>query len=166
MYKLLSNLMNAMITGANLDSPTVQIKPFVAQMNYTVKPTDGSKQLLKYLPSLQKQIDKVGLKYSFPRPGFAVVVKNHPDPHPKLSPHADRHDKAYSTDRLSKPRASRRWGSIAGTRGCRLESIDPTAAITASLESLFKNLDYSALSVDASFPYCLYSLEALPFRQS
>ncbi len=151
--KLLSNLMDAMITGANLDSPTVQIKPFVAQMNYTVRLTDGSKQLLKYLPSLQKQIDKVGLTYSFPRPGFAVVVKNHPVPvrsalRTQIGTIKSLDPQALKT---ALPAASYQLLEPVLSSG----SVDPTATITASLESLFKNLDYSALSVDAAFPYCL-----------
>jgi len=151
--KLLGNLMDAMVTGTKLDAPTVQIKPFVAQMNYTVKLTDGAQQLLKYIPGLQQKIDKVGLTYSFPRPGFAIVVKNHPVPTRNALRAKIGTIKSLSPQALKAalPSGSYQLLEPVLTSG----SVDPTAVITASLESLFKSIDYTGMMVDPVYPYCL-----------
>jgi hypothetical protein len=150
---LLGNLMDAMITGTKLDTPTVQIKPFVAQMNYTVKLTDGAQQLLKYIPALQQNPAPVGLTFSFPRPGFAIVVKSHPVPTRTALRAQIGTIKSLSPTALKAalPSASYQLLEPALTSG----SVDPTALITASLETLFKNINYTSMTIDPVYPYCL-----------
>jgi hypothetical protein len=151
--RLLDNIMDAILTGSELDTPTVQIKLFQARMDYVVKPTDGALAMLNYIPSLQKKITQLGLKYSYPRLGFAIIVKNRPvatrgtlqarvGSAKSLSPNALK---------LALPAASYQVLELALTSG----GIDPMALVSNSLETMVKGIDFSTLPIDTTFPYCL-----------
>ena len=67
--KILGNVMAAILTGKRVETASLEIKPFVAEMNYTVRAA-GSSDLLNYLPELQKKIDNLGMTFPFQAPRF------------------------------------------------------------------------------------------------
>ena len=152
--KLLDNIMEAILKGSELDTPTVQIKLFRAQMKYTVKPTGGALQILKYIPSLQKKISQLGLTYSYPRLGFAIVVKNRPVAARGTLQASVGSAKSPSPNSLRLALTSWELPSV-GTCGTTSGGIDPTALVSDSLETMAKGIDYSTLQIDTTFPYCL-----------
>ncbi len=72
-------MMDTIITRKGLDTPSLQIKPFVGRVKYTAR-VAGSSQLLKYLHGLEAKIDKAGMTFTLPRRGFAILVKDRPVP--------------------------------------------------------------------------------------
>ena len=142
-----------------VDTPTVQIKRFTAQIKYTVKPTEGAQQLLSYLPGLKRKIDHLGETYSYPRFGFAIVVKNQPVP----APNALR-AKMGTISSLS-PQAIKTALNDADflliLPALATGDVDPTQVFTALLQTKLKGVDYTGLPADPVFPYC-YDLRGIP----
>ena len=139
--KLISNLMDAMVTGTALELPNIQIKPFKAEMKYTVRLTNGARKLAKFIPGLQKKIDNLGFTYSYIRPGFAIVVKNQTIP---------TRDALLSKIGTIKPISPKALKSALGESYQLLEPalmagrVDPMAQITVSLERLLRKSIYNS----------------------
>jgi hypothetical protein len=150
--KLFGNVMQAIISGTKFESPTVSIHPFTAKMDYTVEVAGGAIALLKYLPNLQKDVDKLHATFSFPRAGFAVIVKSSPVP-TRTALHS-----AIGTVHAIDPnvlRSALSEGSVQLLQVALTADADPMTVVSSAIETALKNLDLSTIPIDPAFPYCL-----------
>ncbi len=149
---LAREIMDTLTTRKGLDTPALEIKPFVGRAKYTAR-VAGSSQLLKYVPGLESKIDQVGMSFSLPRRGFAILVKDRQVPSANAlltrigkmtppSPQAIKDALRGENYRLLEP-------VLSGAAG------DVSELIAPGLEKRFRDLDYSRIPGERRNPACL-----------
>jgi hypothetical protein len=145
-------VMDTLITRKALDTPALEIKPFVGRVKYTAR-VAGRSQLPKYLPGLEAKIDNPGMTFSVPRRGFAILVKD------RQVASANELRASIGTMTARSPQAI--TATLRGEnyrlleRALSGETGDVGERIAPALEKRFRDLDYARIPTDRKNPFCL-----------